>query len=214
MPRGQAGLAAGRNATNGWVRTKPRTAASSRRSPQPRIVVIIQRPGGVRQHEHPLPAGRPGPRLASAARPGHWAAPFPVLPAPRCRARRSWRRSTCARTKRARRPGASTPAAGRPVRWRPAWHFGSRRQRARRAPPGRRPVIEPDQAVKGDGPVGEGAGLVQAHHVHPGQPLHGGKLLNQHPAPGEGDRGRAEGDAGRAGPAPAAPCRPARRRSR
>ena len=40
MPLGQAGLiVAGRNATNGWVRMKPRTAASSRRSPQPRIVL-------------------------------------------------------------------------------------------------------------------------------------------------------------------------------
>ena len=61
---------------------------------------------------------------------------------------------------------------------------------------GRRLVIEPDQAVERDGPVGEGAGLVQAHHVHPGQALDGGKLLHQDPAPGERDRGRAEGDAG------------------
>ena len=38
---GQAGLVvAGRNATNGWVWMKSRTAASSRRSPQPRIVLI------------------------------------------------------------------------------------------------------------------------------------------------------------------------------
>ena len=61
---------------------------------------------------------------------------------------------------------------------------------------GRRLVIEPDQAIKGDGPVGEGAGLIQAHHIHPGQALHRGKLLHQDPAPGERDRGRAEGDAG------------------
>jgi hypothetical protein len=36
----------------------------------------------------------------------------------------------------------------------------------------RRGVIKPDQAVERDGPVGEGAGLVEAHHVHPGQALH------------------------------------------
>src|SRR6266481_3775411 len=42
---------------------------------------------------------------------------------------------------------------------------------------GWRLVIEPDQVVEGDRPVGEGAGLVQAHHVHPGQALDRGKLL-------------------------------------
>jgi hypothetical protein len=45
-------------------------------------------------------------------------------------------------------------------------------------------------------PSVRGAGLVQAHHVHPGQALHGGELLHQDPAPGQRDRGRAEGDAG------------------
>ena len=49
---------------------------------------------------------------------------------------------------------------------------------------------------KRDGPVGQGAGLIQAHHVHPGQALDRGKLLHQDPAPGERDRGHAEGDAG------------------
>ena len=62
--------------------------------------------------------------------------------------------------------------------------------------PGRRLAVEPDEAVEGDGPVGQGAGLVQAHHVHPGQALDRGKLLDQDPAPGERDRGHAEGDAG------------------
>ena len=84
----------------------------------------------------PAARWRPGLRLVTAARPGCRAAPFPVLPAPRCRARRSWRRSTCARRRTARRPDAPSPAAaGRPARWRPAWRCGPDRRRARRAPP-------------------------------------------------------------------------------
>ena len=55
---------------------------------------------------------------------------------------------------------------------------------------------EPDQAVERDGPVGQGAGLVDAQHVHPGQALDGGQLLHQDVAPGQGDRGHAEGDTG------------------
>jgi len=61
---------------------------------------------------------------------------------------------------------------------------------------GRRLAVEPDEGVERDGPVGEGAGLVQAHHVHPGQALDRGQLLHQDPAPGQGERGDAEGDAG------------------
>ena len=41
------------------------------------------------------------------------------------------------------------------------------------------------EAVEADGAVGEGAGLVEAQHVHPGQALDRGQLLDQDPAPGE-----------------------------
>ena len=61
---------------------------------------------------------------------------------------------------------------------------------------GRRLIVERDEGVERDGPVGQGAGLVEAHHVDPGQALDGGKLLHQHPAAGQGDRGHAERDAG------------------
>ena len=61
---------------------------------------------------------------------------------------------------------------------------------------GRRLSVERDQGVERDGAVGQGAGLVETDNVDPGQALDRGKLLHQHPAPGQGDRGHAEGDAG------------------
>ena len=57
-------------------------------------------------------------------------------------------------------------------------------------------ALERHETVELDVAEGEGAGLVQAHHVDPGQALHGGKLLHQHPTPGQGQGGEEERDAG------------------
>ncbi len=59
----------------------------------------------------------------------------------------------------------------------------------------RRLIVEPFDAVEHDVPVGERAGLVEADHVDPGQPLDRGQLLDEHLATSQRDRGDPEGDA-------------------
>ena len=74
------------------------------------------------------------------------------------------------------------------------FRFSSGGERAERRL-GQRRVIEPDQAGERDGPVGECASLSRhTTSTRPAPPRR--KLPNQYPAPGERDRGRAEGDAG------------------
>jgi len=146
------------------------------------------RPG---QHEHPpaassqpggpATAGHDGQRAGTSSRrsqnPG--AVPGEAGRAPL--ARRRERNGGLA--------GPSRPAAGTPARWPPGSRSGPSRRRARRALPRRGLVVEPDEGIERDGPVGQGAGLVEAHDVHPGQALDRGQLLDQDPAPGQRDRG-------------------------
>ena len=159
--------------------------------------LTVQGPWGVRQREDPPPAGgqvrgsRQQPVLAAGQhhfrRPQHpGAVPGEAGGAPLARGGKG--HAVLARPplrRRERLPDSGQRRVAGLV-------VGERAERRLR----RRLVIHPDHAVEGDGPVGESAGLVQAHHVHPGQALHRGKLLHQDPAPGQRDRGRAEGDAG------------------
>ena len=87
------------------------------------------------------------------------------------------------------RRGPSRPPAGRPARAPRAsrWRWRHRRQR----PEGRvdrERAIDHLERVEDNGPVGEGAGLVEAHDVDAGQRLDRRELLDQHVAAGERQR--------------------------
>ena len=105
---------------------------------------------------------------------------------------------------RRERHGARPGPAGRRVRTRPpgrpAWRSGGGRRPGRRArTAARSPVWPPRRSrwrAKRDRAVGEGAGLVEAHDVDPGQALDRGQLLDEHLAAGQAQRGDEEGDAG------------------
>ena len=57
-------------------------------------------------------------------------------------------------------------------------------------------VVQAQDLLELDPPGGQGAGLVQAQGVHPGQDLHGGQLLDQDVLVGQGQAGCGEVDAG------------------
>ena len=70
------------------------------------------------------------------------------------------------------------------------------RAEGRRAHVGRRPLGQRVGALGHDARPGEGAGLVEADHVHPGQALDGRELTDQHPPAGQSDGADGERDAG------------------
>ena len=58
------------------------------------------------------------------------------------------------------------------------------------------PLVEHLERLHRQAALGEGAGLVEADHVDPGQALHRRQFLHQHPPPPEADHAHGEGHRG------------------
>ena len=205
-------------------------------SKPPGSVLAAEAVGGTR------PAGAPAGPAVRSARVAHGRRRRPVparLGRGGCRAHRGTRhlgprrrpRSTCGPTRRARPRRASTP---RGPRTRPRWPPGSGlgcSSDAPSAPSTAAASISPSTRRSGpwaprcsivprrERPLGEGARLVEADHVHPGEALDGRQLLGQDllrrqpgGAHGEGDAGQQDESLGhhrhQARPPTPAPPRP------